>query len=92
MQELREALVPLRREMRRISSARGMAKTGPGRNEISVKGGTMPAQRSEKKQLIIDTAKEMFIQNGFQSTHIGQSVRKAEYCAGHGVPVLRQQA
>jgi AcrR family transcriptional regulator len=32
----------------------------------------MPAKGQKRKQQIIDAAKDMFIQNGFQSTHIGQ--------------------
>ena len=32
----------------------------------------MPPKGERRKQQIIDTAKQMFINKGFQSTHIGQ--------------------
>ena len=42
----------------------------------------MPAKGQKRKQQIIDTAKEMFIQNGFQSTHIGQVCEKLNIARG----------
>lgn len=42
----------------------------------------MPAKGQKRKQQIIDTAKEMFIRNGFQSTHIGQVCEKLNIARG----------
>ncbi len=42
----------------------------------------MPAKGQKRKQQIIDTAKDMFIQNGFQSTHIGQVCEKLNIARG----------
>lgn len=42
----------------------------------------MPAKGQKRKQQIIDTAKEMFIQNGFQSTHIGQVCERLNIARG----------
>jgi AcrR family transcriptional regulator len=42
----------------------------------------MPAKGQKRKQQIIDTAKEMFILNGFQSTHIGQVCEKLNIARG----------
>jgi AcrR family transcriptional regulator len=42
----------------------------------------MPAKGQKRKQQIIDTAKEMFILNGFQSTHIGQVCEKLDIARG----------
>ena len=42
----------------------------------------MPAKGQKRKQQIIDTAKEMFIKNGFQSTHIGQVCEKLNIARG----------
>ena len=42
----------------------------------------MPPKGERRKQQIIDTAKEMFIQNGFQSTHIGQVCEKLSIARG----------
>ncbi len=42
----------------------------------------MPAKGQKRKQQIIDTAKEMFIQHGFQSTHIGQVCEKLNIARG----------
>ncbi len=42
----------------------------------------MPAKGQKRKQQIIDTAKDMFIMNGFQSTHIGQVCEKLNIARG----------
>jgi AcrR family transcriptional regulator len=42
----------------------------------------MPAKGQKRKQQIINTAKDMFIQNGFQSTHIGQVCEKLNIARG----------
>ncbi|HSV96156.1 MAG TPA: TetR/AcrR family transcriptional regulator [Spirochaetota bacterium] len=42
----------------------------------------MPAKGQKRKQQIIDTAKDMFIHNGFQSTHIGQVCEKLNIARG----------
>lgn len=42
----------------------------------------MPAKGQKRKQQIINTAKEMFIKNGFQSTHIGQVCEKLNIARG----------
>ncbi len=42
----------------------------------------MPAKGQKRKQQIIDTAKDMFIKNGFQSTHIGQVCEKLNIARG----------
>ena len=42
----------------------------------------MPAKGQKRKQQIIETAKDMFIQNGFQSTHIGQVCEKLNIARG----------
>jgi AcrR family transcriptional regulator len=42
----------------------------------------MPPKGERRKQQIIDTAKEMFIENGFQSTHIGQVCEKLDIARG----------
>ncbi len=42
----------------------------------------MPAKGQKRKQQIIDTAKVMFIENGFQSTHIGQVCEKLNIARG----------
>lgn len=42
----------------------------------------MPAKGQRRKQQIIDTAKQMFIENGFQSTHIGQVCEKLDIARG----------
>lgn len=42
----------------------------------------MPAKGQKRKQQIIEIAKEMFIQNGFQSTHIGQVCEKLNIARG----------
>ncbi|HNR89151.1 MAG TPA: TetR/AcrR family transcriptional regulator [Spirochaetota bacterium] len=42
----------------------------------------MPAKGQRRKQQIIDTAKEMFIEKGFQSTHIGQVCKKLNIARG----------
>jgi AcrR family transcriptional regulator len=42
----------------------------------------MPAKGQKRKQQIIDTAKVMFIDNGFQSTHIGQVCEKLNIARG----------
>ncbi len=42
----------------------------------------MPPKGERRKQQIIDTAKEMFISKGFQSTHIGQVCEKLGIARG----------
>lgn len=42
----------------------------------------MPAKGQRRKQQIIDTAKEMFMKSGFQSTHIGQVCDKLDIARG----------
>ncbi|MCU0847575.1 MAG: TetR/AcrR family transcriptional regulator [Spirochaetes bacterium] len=42
----------------------------------------MPPKGERRKLQIIETAKEMFIQNGFQSTHIGQVCEKLNIARG----------
>ncbi len=42
----------------------------------------MPAKGQRRKQQIIDTAKRMFIENGFQSTHIGQVCEELDIARG----------
>lgn len=42
----------------------------------------MPPKGERRKLQIINTAKEMFIQNGFQSTHIGQVCEKLNIARG----------
>jgi len=42
----------------------------------------MPPKGERRKQQIVDTAKEMFIENGFQSTHIGQVCEKLDIARG----------
>ncbi|HPB83062.1 MAG TPA: TetR/AcrR family transcriptional regulator, partial [Spirochaetota bacterium] len=42
----------------------------------------MPAKGQKRKQQIIETAKDMFIDNGFQSTHIGQVCEKLNIARG----------
>jgi len=42
----------------------------------------MPAKGQKRKQQIIETAKDMFIQHGFQSTHIGQVCEKLNIARG----------
>ena len=42
----------------------------------------MPPKGERRKQQIIDTAKEMFIEKGFQSTHIGQVCEKLDIARG----------
>ena len=42
----------------------------------------MPAKGQKRKQQIIETAKGMFIENGFQSTHIGQVCEKLNIARG----------
>ncbi|HOP62849.1 MAG TPA: TetR/AcrR family transcriptional regulator [Spirochaetota bacterium] len=42
----------------------------------------MPPKGEKRKQQIIDTAKEMFITRGFQSTHIGQVCEKLDIARG----------
>ncbi len=42
----------------------------------------MPAKGQKRKQQIIETAKDMFIENGFQSTHIGQVCEKLNIARG----------
>jgi len=42
----------------------------------------MPPKGERRKQQIIDTAKEMFMEKGFQSTHIGQICEKLEIARG----------
>ncbi len=42
----------------------------------------MPAKGQRRKQQIIDTAKRMFITNGFQSTHIGQVCEELDIARG----------
>jgi len=42
----------------------------------------MPPKGERRKQQIIDTAKEMFIEKGFQSTHIGQVCEKLNIARG----------
>jgi AcrR family transcriptional regulator len=42
----------------------------------------MPPKGERRKQQIIDTAKEMFINDGFQSTHIGQVCEKLNIARG----------
>jgi AcrR family transcriptional regulator len=42
----------------------------------------MPPKRERRKQQIVDTAKNMFIDNGFQSTHIGQVCEKLDIARG----------
>lgn len=42
----------------------------------------MPPKGERRKQQIIDTAKQMFIENGFQSTHIGQVCEKLDIARG----------
>ena len=42
----------------------------------------MPPKGERRKQQIINTAKEMFIEKGFQSTHIGQVCEKLNIARG----------
>lgn len=42
----------------------------------------MPPKGERRKQQIIDTAKEMFMDNGYQSTHIGQVCEKLDIARG----------
>lgn len=42
----------------------------------------MPPKGERRKNQIINTAKEMFIENGFQSTHIGQVCEKLSIARG----------
>lgn len=42
----------------------------------------MPPKGERRKQEIINTAKEMFIEDGFQSTHIGQVCEKLDIARG----------
>ncbi len=42
----------------------------------------MPAKGQKRKQQIIETAKDMFILHGFQSTHIGQVCEKLNIARG----------
>ena len=42
----------------------------------------MPPKGERRKQQIIDAAKEMFIEKGFQSTHIGQVCEKLNIARG----------
>lgn len=42
----------------------------------------MPPKGERRKQQIVNTAKEMFIENGFQSTHIGQVCDKLNIARG----------
>ncbi len=42
----------------------------------------MPPKGERRKHQIINTAKEMFIENGFQSTHIGQVCEKLNIARG----------
>ncbi len=42
----------------------------------------MPPKGERRKQQIIDTAKEMFISRGFQSTHIGQICEELDIARG----------
>ncbi len=42
----------------------------------------MPAKGQKRKQQIIEIAKDMFMQNGFQSTHIGQVCEKLNIARG----------
>jgi len=42
----------------------------------------MPAKGQKRKQQIIDTAKVMFIDRGFQSTHIGQVCEELNIARG----------
>ncbi len=42
----------------------------------------MPPKGERRKQQIINTAKEMFIEKGFQSTHIGQVCEKLDIARG----------
>ncbi len=42
----------------------------------------MPPKGERRKQQIIDTAKEMFLEKGFQSTHIGQVCEKLAIARG----------
>jgi len=42
----------------------------------------MPPKGERRKQQIIDTAKDMFINKGFQSTHIGQVCQKLNIARG----------
>jgi AcrR family transcriptional regulator len=42
----------------------------------------MPPKGERRKQQIVDTAKNMFIDNGFQSTHIGQVCEKLDIARG----------
>jgi AcrR family transcriptional regulator len=42
----------------------------------------MPAKGQKRKQQIIETAKDMFINNGFQSTHIGQVCETLDIARG----------
>ncbi len=42
----------------------------------------MPVKGQKRKMQIIDTAKEMFLQNGYQSTHIGQVCEKLDIARG----------
>ncbi|MFC1671074.1 TetR/AcrR family transcriptional regulator [Spirochaetota bacterium] len=42
----------------------------------------MPPKGERRKKQIIDTAKEMFIEKGFQSTHIGQVCEKLNIARG----------
>ncbi len=42
----------------------------------------MPAKGQRRKQQIIDAAKEMFIKNGYQSTHIGQVCDELDIARG----------
>ncbi|HNW29513.1 MAG TPA: TetR/AcrR family transcriptional regulator [Spirochaetota bacterium] len=42
----------------------------------------MPPKGERRKQQIVDTAKQMFIEKGFQSTHIGQVCEKLDIARG----------
>jgi TetR/AcrR family fatty acid metabolism transcriptional regulator len=42
----------------------------------------MPPKGERRKQQIVDTAKQMFIDKGFQSTHIGQVCEKLDIARG----------
>jgi len=42
----------------------------------------MPPKGEKRKQQIVDTAKEMFMTKGFQSTHIGQVCEKLDIARG----------
>ena len=42
----------------------------------------MPAKGQKRRQQIVDTAKQMFIEQGFQSTHIGQVCEELNIARG----------